>query len=399
MTLSYWHKTRRETTATFDVAVVGGGIIGCATAYWLRQRRPEWSVALVEARTLGSGASGRNAGFVIQGTDTHYGADVEAFGARTARRLWQFTRESRNLIESELDSDAFDLAARGSLTVAGTEDQEERLRASVGPMRGAGAPVIFLSAAETNRRLHAEGFCGSLFVTSGAMLDPLQLVRHVAAESEADVLEHHPVRDVRHDGECVVLETPVRRLEADRVMLAIGPHLPKLLPETERYVRPVRAQMLSTTAAPEQRLTVPAYTHDGEFYIRQAPDGSVLLGGARYRHAEAETGFEDATTPAVQDDLERYLHRHFPWAQSLDVKHRWSGTMGFSPDKRPVIGAVPEAPNSYWATGFTGHGMSYGFGFGRLMADLVVGERRPEGYELFRATRFDEQNIHSGTAT
>lgn len=394
MTFSYWQQTARAATAPYDVVVIGGGIIGCSVAYWLSQHRPGLRVAIVEAHTLGAGASGRNAGFMLQGTDTDYLSDIERYGERTARRLWHFTRESRELIEAELTGEAFDLVTQGSLTVADTEEQDERLRKSVAPMRGAGAPVVYLEPSETNRRLRANGFRGSLYVTSGAMLNPLRLVRHIAAQSGADVLEHHPVQHLSRSGDRVTVETPARQLEAGHVVLALGAYLPELVPALGSYVRPVRAQMLATEAT-EDVLQVPAYTHDGEFYIRQAPDGTVLLGGARHRHAEAEVGYDDRTTPAVQADLERYLHTHFPWAQSLGVRYRWSGTMGFSPDGLPVVGPLPDLPGSVWATGFTGHGMSYGFRFGRLLADLLLGESNPDGYSLFAASRFDTEELHS----
>lgn len=64
--------------------------------------------------------------------------------------------------------------------------------------------------------------------------------------------------------------------------------------------------------------------------------------------------------------------------------------MGFSPDERPVVGRVPGHPEGIFATGFTGHGMGYGFRMGRLLADLAGGTRRPEALDLFAASRFEE---------
>ena len=61
--------------------------------------------------------------------------------------------------------------------------------------------------------------------------------------------------------------------------------------------------------------------------------------------------------------------------------------MGFSPDGLPVVGALPRGAG-YWATGFTGHGMSFGFRFGRLLADLVVGTTSLSAEPLFAASRF-----------
>lgn len=386
MTISFWQQQSRA-TKSFDVAVVGGGIIGCATAYWLRQYQPGLRVAIVEAHTLGHGASGRNAGFLIQGTDTDYRTAADRYGAAAAEQIWHFTLESRNLIEAELDGAAFDWTPSGSLTVAGTEEEDERLQASVEPMQKMGAAAHYLSPEETNRRVEAQGFRGSLLVDSGAMINPHKLVRHIAAASGATVLEHHRVHHLEAAGAGVRLDTVHRSIRADQVVLAMGAYLPHLMPSLGDYVRPLRAQMLAT-AATDVRLNLPVYSHAGEFYIRQASDGSVLVGGARHRNKAAEVGYDDHTTPAVQADLKQYLQRHFPWAGELAVEHRWSGTMGFSPDGLPVVGALPEAPG-FWATGFTGHGMSFGFRFGRLLADLVLGSTTLAEASRFAADRFD----------
>jgi len=395
MTRSFWHEAHRTREATYDVVVVGGGIVGCSTAYWLH-RRNAGRVAIVEARTLGAAASGRNAGFILQGTHTDYLSDIERYGEHTARNLWHFTRANRELLDSELNGSAFGWAPQGSLTVAGSADEDERLQASVPKLRAAGAPVVYLSPEETNARLHGTDFHGSLYVTSGAVVDPLHLVRHVAAQSQADVFPHHPVRQITWTEDAVVLHTPDRRFRARRIVLALGAYLPKLVPALDAVVRPVRAQMLATAPAEDRAIPVPAYSHDGHYYIRQLSRGDVLVGGGRHRHRRAEVGYEDRTTPAVQNTIERYLHTHFPWTRSLPIRQRWSGTMGFSPDGRPVVGTVPEHPRGLFATGFTGHGMGYGFHMGRLLAALLCGDRAPASLSLFDANRFAETDPETG---
>lgn len=388
MTLSFWQRLAWEPDVACDIAVVGGGIIGVSTAYWLRHLRPELKVVLLEAGQLASGASGRNAGFLLQGTATDYVSDLDRYGPEKARRLWQFTRENRDLIRHTLRGRAFGLEESGSLTVAGSAAEDARLQASVSPMRADGLPVAYLPAEEVSRRILAQGFQGALYVPSGAMVNSVQLVRHIAAESGAHVLEHHRVLGLTPSRGRLRLDTVSRRVRASQVVLCLNAYLPQLIPSLARYVRPVRAQMLATEPLPPRWLTVPVYTHEGFFYLRQQPDGTLLLGGARHLHLEAEVGYGDETTAALQADLEAYLVRHFPPAQGYRVKQRWSGTMGFSPDHLPVIGQVPDLPGSLYATGFTGHGMGFGFRFGRLLAETALGHARPEGLDLFTEARF-----------
>ncbi|ARA92888.1 FAD-dependent oxidoreductase [Rhodothermaceae bacterium RA] len=388
MTLSFWQHATREPEVRADVAIVGGGVVGCSTAYWLHRMRPSLRLVIVEAGMLAQGASGRNAGFLLPGTAADYATAVATYGAERARRLLHFTRENREMIATELRGAAFDLEPSGSLTVAGSAAEEARLLDSVSLLRADGMPVAFIPRDETNRRLVARGYGGALYVPSGAMLHPVRLVRHLAGESEARLLTHHRVAALQEAGGDVVLETPVRRIRAGQVVLALNAYLPQLVPALSPFVRPVRAQMLATEPAASRWLQVPVYSHEGYYYLRQLADGVVLLGGARHLHADEEQGYEDATTEALQADLLRYLHFHFPQARGLGVRHRWSGVMGFSPDHLPVVGAVPGLDGSVWAAGFTGHGMGFGFRFGRLLADVVLGTPHPDGLELFSVRRF-----------
>jgi glycine/D-amino acid oxidase-like deaminating enzyme len=388
MTVSFWQRLSGDADVGCDIAVVGGGIIGVSTAYWLRRLRPELKVVLVEAGRLASGASGRNAGFLLQGTATDYVSDMARYGAEKARRLWQFTRENRDLILGTLRGRAFSLEESGSLIVAGSVEEDTRLQACVSPMRADGLPVAYLPAAEVRRRIQAQGFEGALYVPSGAMVNPVQLVQHIAAESGAQVLEYHRVLDLTASRGRLRLDTVQRRVRASQVVLCLNAYLPQILPALARYVRPVRAQMLATEPLPPRWLTVPVYTHEGFFYLRQQPDSTLLLGGARHLHVDAEVGYEDQTTAALQADLEAYLIRHFSHTAGFRVKQRWSGTMGFSPDHLPVVGQVPGLPGSLFATGFTGHGMGFGFRFGRLLAETALGQPHPEGLDLFTAARF-----------
>jgi glycine/D-amino acid oxidase-like deaminating enzyme len=204
------------------------------------------------------------------------------------------------------------------------------------------------------------------------------------------VLSHHRATRLTSSGSDVEIQTPRIRIRAEQAVLAVGAYLPRIVPALQKVVRPVRAQMLATHAAPEQRISTPVYSHQGYYYVRQLDDGTILAGGGRQKHRDTEIGYEDTTTPAVQADIERYLHSHFPWTTSLRVQSRWSGTMGFSPDERPVVGRVPNVPAAVFATGFTGHGMGFGMRMGQLLAETLRSEQRPKAFDLFAASRFEE---------
>ena len=392
MTVSYWQQSAANEPRRFDYIVVGGGIVGVSAAYWYHKMHPDHSVAIIEARSLASGASGRNAGFILQGTATDFLTDIERYGSDVAGRVYRLTCRNRDLIESELSHETIGFRATGSIIAAATKEEDERLIASVGPVRAAGGRVIHLTKDETARRLQSQGFFGSLLVSTGATVNPVRLLHEVARKSKATVVENRVVDAIDNSGDLTVVRVGSQSYEAPAVTVATNAYLPQLFPSLSRYVRPVRAQMLSTEPVSSITLGYPVYSHHGYYYLRQTDNGNLLVGGARHLHKEQEVGYDDQTTVELQADLIKYLKDHFPSAGSPRILNRWSGVMGFSPDGLPSIGKLPglTGPN-YWAAGFTGHGMSIGFLIGHTLAQLATGKEGILEMDILSSDRISDK--------
>ncbi len=382
MTTSHWQAALPDAAPPADlppradVAVVGGGIAGVSTAYWLQKLDPSLHVVLVERARVAHGASGRNAGFLLQGTDADYAAAADRLGRERARRFWRLTQETRDGLAKALAGADVGPEATGNLVVAGDEAEDERLRRSAVLLREDGVAADYLAAAEVERRIGSRGLGGALAVPTGGMLNPARAARALAERSGATVVEGAAAVMVEAVGAGVRLVTERGALDAGRVVLALNAYLPQFVPALGGFVRPARAQALATAPQP-RRLHQPVYSHEGYFYLRQLPTGEVLLGGARHLHREAEVGYEDAATEPVQASLEGYLREHFPDLAGAPVVQRWSGTMGFGADGLPGFGRVPDVDGAWWVGGFTGHGMGYGFRTARTVAAAVLGEDDP----------------------
>lgn len=373
MTISFWQRAEMGADVACDVAIVGGGIIGASTAYWLKRLHPRLNVALLDAHTFGFGATGRNAGFLLQGAAVDYATDIQRYGQEKAALLWDFTLENRNLIAAEFDAERIQFASTGSVLLAGDAAEGDRLHVSAALLSESGQAVSYWRADEVTRQTRGIDYAAGIFIRSGACLNSQRLLREIAGRSGAQLLEHHPVHDLQPVSERIALYTPRRRVLAGRVIFALNAYLPQLLPETQAYIRPVRAQMFATKPLPSW-LEYPLYSHEGYFYLRQLPDGELLMGGARHLHTDEEVGYDDTTTPALQKDLSDYLLHHFPHLnqalKAAPITQRWSGTMAFTPDGLPLIGNAHGIEGCTWAAGFNGHGMGYGFRFGKLLAEM-----------------------------
>ncbi len=358
-----------------DVAVVGGGIVGLSTAYWLQQAGRR--VVVLEAGGVACRASGRNAGFLITGTPEPYAELVEAIGAAAALRLWELSRDNRELVRGELlDNGRIDCDFRpeGSwiAALAGTA-QEAGLEASAAALAALGFDLDWRPAAEVRRASGSERLGGAIFQGRDGGLQPVRLCRGIARLSGADVRTGFAVRELAPAGERVRLTAEAGEVIAERAVFALNAYAPALLPHLDGAVRAVRGQILATAPGPRDLPGV-WYINDGYEYIRQLGDGAVVVGGCRWAAREVEVGTAEAPTATVQGALESFLADAFPRFAGRPVAQRWAGTMGFTADGLPSIGEVPGLPAALYAAGFNGHGMSLGFATGRYLAQRLLGE-------------------------
>ena len=298
-TTSIW---QRLPVLEVDVAIVGGGVVGTATAWSLHGRGLR--VAVLEAERLAHGASGRNAGFLLLGTSSDYASAVETYGRETAQRVWAFTERAYRLAAEVGQRHDVGFRATGSVLAAGSDLEAERLSRSRDLLLEDGVESAFLEDAAANARIGSVGFPAALVVSTGGAIDPVRLVRALATESGAAVLEGARVTNLEAgSGRTRIVLEGGGEVRAARVLIAANAYLPQLRPELSHVVRPVRAQMLATAPAPPT-LAAPVYSHHGYVYLRQRCDGRVLVGGARHLHRDLEVGYDDETTPALQADLE-----------------------------------------------------------------------------------------------
>jgi glycine/D-amino acid oxidase-like deaminating enzyme len=369
--------------------VVGAGIVGLSTAYWLT--RAGHSPLLLDADGIATHASGRNAGFLMTGTAEPYTVLVRTIGEPAARRLWELSSENREMLRGELIEpgkvDCEFTPEGGWITaLAGQEEQERELRESCQALDKIGLGFQWREGDEVRRAAGSDRLGGALFQPRDGGLDPARLCRGIArliAEGGGRVRTGVRVRRLEPEGGRVRMVTDAGHFLAERVALALNAYAPQLLPHLQGEVLPVRGQMLAT--APGARdLPGVWYVNDGYEYLRQLPDGTLVLGGSRWAARETEVGYEETPTARVQGALDDFIRQAFPRFADRPVVHRWAGIMAFTADGLPRSGEVPGIPGACYAAGFNGHGMSLGFATGRWLAGRIKGE---EAGSLFPAVQ------------
>jgi glycine oxidase len=354
---------------TFDVVVVGAGMIGATTAWFLR--REGLRVALLDR-----GPAGREASWASAGMIQPYGPKDDASWSARAVRL------SRELYE-DLEPRLFEETGRrigyggeGGLVIAFEDGEADALRRIARTRASDDPPAEFLTGAEARKRDPglSEQVAAAVLLPAHRYLDARACTAtlvEAARKLGVDVREGAEVTGFLRDGEKVVgVQAGTERIRAGTVVVTAGAWSGKVDPKLTLPVRPVHGQILSIEG-PKGGLRHNLQRLGAGGYATPRADGRVVVGAT-----SEDFGFEKKVTAgglAALSAMVRDLLPHLADRKVLDV---WSGLRPGSPDGLPAVGPDPRAPGLFWAAGHGGYGMMQGPATAQAVADLVL-KRKP----------------------
>lgn len=370
-----------------DVVVVGGGIVGMASAHALAERGAD--VVVCEAGSIGGGSTGRAVG----GIRAQFSTPVHVDLSMTAMAVW-------DTFEARFD---VDIAYRrpGYLFLARTDETATAFRDNVVMQQQRGVPSRLLTpdqASEYCPELHEEAFVRASYAPTDGFADPhsaLQAYADAARELGATIRTNTPVTDLRFDdGGPIDVEAADDRLDVDYVVNAAGPWASSVaaLAGLDLPVSPRRRQVL--VVDPEQPLpeSVPLTVDlDTGLYFRPERDGLALVGGhfaADDPPADPDRYRESYDLDWATEALERAADCAGYFGPDSEIRRGWAGLYAVTPDHHPIIDET--RPGFVNAVGFSGHGFQHAPAVGELVAELVVdGEASLVDIEALGADRFE----------
>ncbi len=373
--------------ARAELAVVGGGFTGLWTALLAKERDPARDVLLLEGRTVGWAASGRNGGFCSASLTHGLANGLDRFAAEmpTLHRLGQ-----QNLAEIA------DTVARysidcgfertGELIVATEDWQLPGLAGAAAAARALGGDPVLLDAAAVRAELDSPTYLGGLWDRDGcAMVDPARLawgLRRACLDAGVRIHEHSPVTRIARDGGGLRLDTRQGSVRAARAVLGTGAFPPSLLRRLRLYLVPVYDYALMTEPLSAGQLASIGWPHrqgaadtGNQFhYYRLTADNRILWGGydAVYYNGGLITPAQDQR-PATFTVLASQFFETFPQLAGLRFSHAWGGVIDTCARFCAFYGTAHGGRLAY-AAGYTGLGVGASRFAGNVMLDLLGGE-------------------------
>jgi glycine/D-amino acid oxidase-like deaminating enzyme len=372
-------------TIRADVCIVGGGFSGLWTAYWLKRLAPAVEVVLLEREFCGSGASGRNGGWV-NGWEDSIGKLVSRFGEHDGTWLLDASVQGTEAMREAVAAGGIDcdLTFNGALTIAMSQAQLDGLRdlPEAAARVGRGDLLRALSADEAREACGSPRAVGGVLLTRAGSVQPALLVqglRRLALEAGVKVFEASPMTHLERSLPAVV-ETPAGSVVADRVVLTCGPWMPTAVNELRRTLFVIPSHVVAS-APDAATLDAMGWVHGRPFadgrtavhYGQRTGDDRLVFGRGGGR-----LGFGGHIIPAHFHDraeiteITADLYDAFPTARSLTIEWEWGGPVERTQHGTPWVGTLGRHGNIHYGTGFSGNGVCPTQLIGRTLASVTL---------------------------
>jgi gamma-glutamylputrescine oxidase len=369
-----------------DVCIVGAGYSGLSTGLHLVEKG--YKVVLVEGARVGWGASGRNGGQVVNGLNAslatiegRYGAEIGAFVGKLVTEGGKIIRERVSKYDINCDFKEENLFA------AFHPRQMKELEAKQELWRRHGMDDHEMLDREGMRRyVGSDAYLGGMVDHSGAHMHPLNLCLGEAAAIEQHggvIYELSPVVSVNYEGDNPGVKTTRGEVRCKTLVLCGNAYLGGVVRPLTARVMPVSTQIIATEPLGEERarelLPTDLCVEDLRYvldYYRLSADKRLLFGGGTVY---------GGTDPAdIKAKLRPNLEKIFPQMKGIGIDYAWSGNFALSFSRVPQMGRL--AANTYFAHGYSGHGVTGSHLFGRILAEAIDGDS--SRFDIFAQVRW-----------
>lgn len=385
---------RLEESLDVDVCVLGAGITGLSTAIHLAERG--YSVAVLESRRVGWGASGRSGGQMIFGFAREQSWIVHLTGRADAHTLWSCSLDGLDLLRALVRR--YDIhcdLVHGQIHTAISARQTRELQtwqADLEHNYGYGS-LTYLNREQVGERIASERYRAGLHDSNSGHLHPLKYTLGLARAARSLGVRIFERSEVTGLAEATRVRATTARgqISADFAVLAGNAYLGRLVPGIGASIMPVGAYIGATEPLGPERcralIADNAAVADINFvlnYFRCSADHRLLFGGP--------VSYSTVTPLKLRSTIHRRMVGVFPQLKNIRMEYAWGGLIGITANRAPHFGRIGRY--IYFAQGFSGHGIALTGLAGKLMSDAIAGTA--EQFDVF--ARIPHRNFPGGRA-
>lgn len=369
-----------------DVVIIGGGILGTATAYYLAKFGRK-NVVVLEKGTVCSGSTGR------------CGAGIRAqWGTEMNCRLAIAALDIFEQLDDELGLPT-GLNQGGYLLVAYSDKEFDNLKTGMALQNSLGinSKVVSLSEArEICPALDASDAVGFTYHSRDGHADPfLTTFAYLEAAKKLGVTYHRRTEVTGitvKGGTAVGVDTTKGHIDCDIVLNCAGGYA-QIVAKMAGVELPnwgERHEIMITEPVDPGVCPPMLMSFSGNYYIQQRPHGSIICGMSPAGHPQ---DFQNLTTWQFITAMSKILNHLMPATKGIRVVRHWSGLYDMTPDGSPIIGETEEVKNFYHSTGYSGHGFMLGPVAGKILAQHLVGEKPDIDFSMLDYKRFERGEL------
>ena len=375
--ISYWEQD--TWLNNIDVAIIGSGIVGLSTAYFIKQKYPTQKVVVIERGFLPHGATTRNAGFSCFGSPTEILSDIKKNGKEKAFKLVKDRYDGLLALQQLHSSTTICYENFGGYEIFTTKDHDiyeiclqelEMLNNEMKEVLQSKDDIYYISESSKAKELGLDKVTGMIFNPFEGQIHSGLLVKNLiklCKESGVEIFTGLDIDQFIDNTESIhLLAKNGTELKTKKLIITTNGFAKSLVPELEVF--PARGQVLVTSPIEDLQLKGTFHHHEGFDYFRNIGN-RVLLGGGR----NLDLGVEQTTKMERNEKIYPYLLALLkdiviPGKQ-FTIEYEWSGTMGVGEEKSPIIKYIKD--NVLVAVRMGGMGVAIGTNVGKKVAEMV----------------------------
>ena len=378
----YWHTTTRmpgdeHITALpqkVDVAILGGGYTGLSAARTLAKQGAK--VAVLEAETIGWGASSRNGGMVLTGLKLGMPTIQKRYGRELAKHLFQYSLDSIDTVEQIVKEENIDcgFARTGHLLTANKPKHFVALQEEAEFLeKEFGHKTRLVKQKDQHGEIGTDLYYGALVDERSGGLNPARYVVGLACAAEKAGAQLHArarVTRIERGQGCYHVETERGSLAADSVLVGTSGYTGSVTKNLQKKIIPIGSFIIATEKLPAElshelspkNRMIFDYKHYLNYF--RLWEGRMIFGGRAAFFPETAS-----TIRRSAEILRREMVQVYPQLKEAQVEYVWGGTLDFAFDMMTHAG---EVDGIYYSLGYAGHGAAMATHLGKTVAEAIL---------------------------